>query len=105
MTGQRSNVLDEREEKTSRSDQYSLPKHCTPRRRQQGSRALFCALQGVGEPIETLVEACPVGRTRGLDVPVAVAHAVQAQFLSDVGRIHGVGQVLREKGGRENVQC
>ena len=52
------------------------------------------ALQLVGEPVETLVEAVSRGGTGRLDVPVAVPQRVQAQLVCDLRRVHGVGQIL-----------
>jgi len=51
-------------------------------------------LEGVGEPVEALVQSLAVGGARGLDVPVPVPHALQAQLLRQLGRLQRVGKIL-----------
>lgn len=60
-------------------------------RRQAGS---FYILQLVRKPIKTLVETVSARGARGLDVPVTMSQAVQAQLVCDLSSIHGIGQVL-----------
>lgn len=63
----------------------------------RGSDGSFCVFQLAREPVQTLVEAISTGGTRSLDVPVTVAQGVQSQLVCDLGRVHGVGQVLRSE--------
>ena len=51
-------------------------------------------LQGIGEPVETLVQTLAVGGAGGLDVPVPVPHILQAQLLRQLGRLQRVGKIL-----------
>mmetsp|Transcript_19579 Transcript_19579/g.58225 ORF Transcript_19579/g.58225 Transcript_19579/m.58225 type:complete len:211 (+) Transcript_19579:79-711(+) len=46
------------------------------------------------EPVEALVEAVARRGAARLDVPLAVAQAVQAELVRHLGRGHGVGQIL-----------
>ena len=57
--------------------------------------ALFLALELVRQPVEPLVEPVSARGARRLDVPVALAQRVQAQFVSDLRSIHRVWQVLQ----------
>lgn len=47
-----------------------------------------------GEPFETLVQTISGCGTSRLDVPGALSQAVKAELVSDLGSIHGVGQIL-----------
>jgi len=51
-------------------------------------------LQFAREPFESLNKTVTSGGTGGLDVPLAVVQRVQAQLLSDLGGVHGVGHIL-----------
>ena len=48
-----------------------------------------------GQPVQALVQALSTGRTRGLDVPVALTKRVQPQLVGNVGSVHRVGKVLQ----------
>lgn len=48
----------------------------------------------IGQPVQSLIQPVPTGGTGSLNVPVPVAQRMQAQLVCDLGRIHGVGEVL-----------
>lgn len=50
--------------------------------------------EGVGEPLETLVETISRGSAGGLDVPGALSQAVEAELVCDLGSVHGIGKIL-----------
>jgi len=52
------------------------------------------ALEGVGEPVQSVKETVSARGAGGDDVPLAVAKRVQAKLLGDIRNSHGVGQVL-----------
>lgn len=53
------------------------------------------ALLEVGrEPFETFVKAVSAGSARGLNEPLSLSQAVQAELVSNLCRVHGVGQIL-----------
>lgn len=55
---------------------------------------LFLILELIGQPVEAFVETVATSGARRLNVPVAVAQRVQAQFVGDLGRVHCVWQIL-----------
>ena len=55
---------------------------------------LLLVLELVGQPIEALVQSVATGGTRRLDVPVALAQRMQAEFVCDLGCVHCVRQIL-----------
>ena len=56
------------------------------------------------QPVQTLVQALARRRAGRLDLPVALAERVQAQLLGDLGRVHGLGQILRRGGVRDSTR-
>jgi hypothetical protein len=50
--------------------------------------------QGVGQPVETLVQTVARGGAAALNVPGASAQGVQAELLGDLVDRHGVRQIL-----------
>lgn len=55
---------------------------------------LSSSLQVGAQPLETLVETVTAGGTRGLDEPLSLSQAVQAELVGNLGGVHGVGQIL-----------
>lgn len=55
---------------------------------------LHPAFQVGGQPFETLVETVTARCAGSLDEPLALSQAVQAELVSDLGGVHGVGQIL-----------
>lgn len=47
-----------------------------------------------GEPFETLVQTISGCGTSRLDVPGSLSQAVETELISDLGSVHGVGQIL-----------
>jgi hypothetical protein len=45
-------------------------------------------------PFETLVETVTRGSTSSLDVPSSLTERVETELVSDLGGVHGVGQIL-----------
>lgn len=88
IVGRRTTTRDD--EKGSRSNGRARSREMLGR----WMRLLAALLEVNGEPLETLVEAVTRGSTSGLDVPLALAERVEAELVGDVGRVHGVGQVL-----------
>lgn len=50
--------------------------------------------EGVGEPLETLVQTISRRSTGGLDVPSALSQAVKAELVCNLGGVHGIGKIL-----------
>ncbi len=46
------------------------------------------------DPFQALVQPISGSRASRLDIPSPLTEGVQAELVSDVGSIHGVGQVL-----------
>jgi len=51
---------------------------------------LFLALQSVGQPVQSFIQAISSGRTGGLNIPLSISQLVQTQFFSDFVDRHGV---------------
>ena len=60
----------------------------------QARAPLLLLAERGGEPVEALVQAVARGGAAGLDVPLAVAQAVEAELVGHLGGGHGVGEVL-----------
>lgn len=70
---------------------------CLPRpspRRDSSSLRSSSPLEVGAQPLETLVETVTAGGTGGLDEPLTLSQAVQAELVGDLGSVHGVGQIL-----------
>lgn len=69
-----------------------------PRADQAKAVACACRLSSpleVGaQPLETLVETVTAGGAGGLDEPLSLSQAVQAELVRDLGSVHRVGQIL-----------
>jgi len=51
-------------------------------------------LELITQPIQSFVQTISISCTGCLNVPVPVPHVVEAQLVSDLSRVHGLGQVL-----------
>lgn len=58
------------------------------------SCCLLASRDGVGEPVETLVETSAVNTAAALDVPVVLGDGMNLHLLGDLGDRVGVRQVL-----------
>ena len=48
----------------------------------------------VREPIKTLIEPITSGGARSLNVPVTLTQRVKSKFVSELGGVHGIRQIL-----------
>ena len=55
---------------------------------------LLAFLEGCAQPVQTLIETVAGGGAACLDVPLAVAQTVKAEFVGHLGCVHSVGEVL-----------
>jgi hypothetical protein len=51
-------------------------------------------IESIREPIQALIETITCGGAGGLDVPLPVAHRMQAKLVGDLRDGHGVRQIL-----------
>lgn len=73
------------------SSLYISTPRCTRVRRPSLSTSL---LEVGGQPLESLVETVSAGRTRRLDEPLSLSEGVESELVGDLGRVHGVWQIL-----------
>lgn len=58
------------------------------------SLASSAPLEVGAQPLETLVETVTAGGAGGLDEPLTLSQAVQAELVGDLGSVHSVRQIL-----------